>query len=230
LSIKENSTGLLGTIEPGSTKDIAINLQCSASSVQGPYALKTIGVQIKDPINNKTWNDSVSVRFYKEPIYLIVATPYRKSLNGVLIAPDGQIYRLPYSRKSTAVDYDEKWPASARPQRSYNSVRIELPAVLSGNYMLVFCGASAETESAYFVRFFKSSFPEIDSFSDLYPTDMSYWYDYVGWANIEILDNFMDVSRYEPNNTEQTATVPDSDSFFGYLHKNDFDYYKFRLE
>jgi uncharacterized repeat protein (TIGR01451 family) len=222
--VNGNDEGLLGTIEPNRTKNIDVQVKCSESSIRDYFALKTIGVQIDDQINQRTWNDSVSLRFHKkESVSMIVAVPSNGTgytydpyshnpytqLNGVLVAPNGQVYRFSINARRSASDLE------GSKSLVYEYAEIELPPVLNGNFLLVFCGADANTETPYFVRF-------VD-------TNVVRSYNYVDVEDVEALNNFMDVARYEPNNTEQTATVPDGNSFFGYLHKDDFDYYKFRL-
>jgi hypothetical protein len=214
---------LLGTIEPGGSRNIPIDMKCSKSSIPDYSALKTIGVQINDQINQRTWNDSVSLRFYREPVYMIVATPGR-TINGVLVTPDGKARRFSTDgRVASTIG-------------TYGMAIVKLPGVLSGNYMLVFCGADANTETPYFVRFITDKFNPGSIEADTYTVDPwggggtgLFYGDYLGPENHRALIDFMDVARYEPNDTEQTATAPGGDSFFGYLHKNDFDYYKFRL-
>jgi hypothetical protein len=44
-----------------------------------------------------------------------------------------------------------------------------------------------------------------------------------------MLSGSTDTARYEPNDTDQTATVITDMNIVAYVHKNDFDYYKFRL-
>jgi hypothetical protein len=183
-------TKLLGTIEPGKSKIIGIELECSSSSIQGDYSLKTIGIQIIDPINHKTWNDSVSLKFFRKRVCFYL-TAGKNVINGIIVIPDGKAVRF-----------------HSDPRDSYNRNYIYLPLLTDGNYTIVFCGASAETETAYYFGVGKS----LDYYTHV-PKD----------------ENFSDAARYEPNNTEETATALAGNEIYAYLHKNDFDYYKFRL-
>jgi len=166
----DNSSGILGTIEPGKTKEISLKLSCSSDSISGDYAFKKIGITINDPINNKTWNDSVSIRFFKE----IVKIEYSSSkVNGMVITPSNQAFRL-------------------------NS-GVDVPKLTDGDYLFIFSGATADTEGSYSINI-------------------------QGLSKDKALD--LDTARYEPNDTEETATRITS-GINAYLHKNDIDYYKF---
>jgi len=67
--------------------------------------------------------------------------------------------------------------------------------------LFVFCGATADTETVYSLKI----------------------------GNLSYQDNALgtDISRYEPNDTENTATVI-TGGIRAYLHKNDIDFYRFR--
>jgi hypothetical protein len=74
----------------------------------------------------------------------------------------------------------------------------------TSDYIVVFCGASANTETAYSVGI--NVMPD-NKFSE-----------------------FTDVAKYEPNDAESSATVINTqDRIMSYLHKNDFDYYRIKL-
>ncbi|MHC6202625.1 hypothetical protein ACYULU_05455, partial [Breznakiellaceae bacterium SP9] len=51
----------LGTIESGKTKTIPVSI--ASSLIQGEYEFKKINVTITDTVQQKTWEDSVSLRF-----------------------------------------------------------------------------------------------------------------------------------------------------------------------
>jgi len=72
------TTGILGSIGSGEEKSFDISIKCSENSIIGDYDLKSINIQINDPINYKSWNDSVFMRFYKKSVRFIFAAtgPY----------------------------------------------------------------------------------------------------------------------------------------------------------
>jgi hypothetical protein len=198
LQSTSGSSDILGTIEPGKSKEIDISLKCSSDSITGDYAYKKIYITINDPINSRTWNDSVSLRFFKE----IVPVVFDGSARGIIITPSGQTVR-PYS----SIRYDTV---------GYGAVTGAIMPKLTGEYLFVFSGATADSESSYSFRF------------------SAIRYDSQGYGHLitDIPDQDgplgTDLARYEPNNTEDTATVI-TGGIHAYLHKNDIDYYKFHF-
>jgi hypothetical protein len=73
----------------------------------------------------------------------------------------------------------------------------------SSGYLVVFSGATVETEAAYALG--------VNGFIPYSDSDFS---------------SFIDMGRYEPNDTEQTAAVVTESSMMAYLHKNDVDFYR----
>jgi len=189
LSIRYDSTyssgpfaDVLGTIEPGASKGININLKCNPSSISGDYDFKKLTITITDPIANRTWNDSVSLRFFKETKLLKT----NGSARGMVISTAHEAIR--FTRYSTG---DGNVFLGAI-----------VPKYVDSDYLFGFCGATANTEGAY----------------SLVIADLPYQDDLLG----------TDVTRYEPNDTEETAMVI-TGSIRAYLHKNDVDYYRFRF-
>ncbi|MDR1400436.1 MAG: fibronectin type III domain-containing protein, partial [Treponema sp.] len=173
------TSGILGTIEPGKTRTIQVNVSCGAIEAESEF--KKIGVKITDTAINKTWDDSVSVKFYKETVDFNIRANSGSSVSGVLIAPQG-VY--PFKNIS--------WGQPITVPRS------------TEDYLLVFSGATAETETIYS---FGIDVPAIESFA-----------------------GFMDLMNYEPNNTEETATPVTQFQIVSYVHKNDIDYYRINLD
>jgi hypothetical protein len=176
-------TGILGTIEPGRTEEIGIAVACYVGVINGDFAFKTINVQLTDPINNRTWHDSFSLKFYKKEVEFHLRP--RGNISCILVSPSG-IYKL-------GNNYWESFP------------------LISGNYTLVLSGAATDSETVYA---FLIDSPKFDSSN---------------FDSLNLFAGFTDTARYEPNNTEQTAAIITSDEIVAYLHKGDFDYYKFRL-
>jgi len=206
-----NRSGILGTIEPCRSKSIALNLGCSSGSISGDYTFKKINVTITDPISDKTWTDSVSLRFFKETFMINTLCD---SINGLVILPSKETFRFK--------KMGEYWGGYLGPfillsdgsvggsnyNRHFSAI---VPKLTSGDYLFVFCGATAETEIEYSLSFMSGSPPDFSSL-------LSFRDDPLG----------IDTGRYERNDTEETATVIKG-GIRAYLHKNDIDYYRFRF-
>jgi hypothetical protein len=175
-----------GTIEPGASITISLSLTCDP--IEEEYAYKKITIAITDEINQKTWEDSVSVKFYKVLTYFYLKTEPSATVpvNGVVINP-----------------YDNK--ASRFQKIGENLSYVTMPWSSLG-YLVVFSGATVETEAVYALGV--NRYP---SYSD---SDFS---------------NFRELGRYERNDTEQTASEVTEDSMMAYLHKNDIDYYHYHV-
>jgi uncharacterized repeat protein (TIGR02543 family) len=175
-----------GTIEPGATKTISLSLKCDA--IEKEYAYKKISITITDEIDKKTWEDSVSVKFYKVRTYFYLTTESSAAapVSGVVINP-----------------YDSKASRFKQAERSLSYVTMPWS---SGEYLVVFSGATVQTEAAYTL-----SVNRYPPYSD---SDFS---------------GFTDLGHYEENDTEQTATGITEDAIMAYLHKNDIDYYRYRV-
>jgi hypothetical protein len=175
--VSGSTNGILGAVEHGYLKKY-LPLTVSCISVQNEYEFKTIHIQITDAIHNKTWNDTVSLRFNKKPVSFNIAA--QSKVNGVILAPTGKAY--PFSGTNTKVVV----PWSSK------------------DYLVVFCGASANTETIYSLGI------------DAEPN--------------KTFSGFTDVANYEDNDTEANAYVINrQEQIMSYLHKEDFDYYRIKL-
>jgi len=133
LTIVEGSTsGMLGTIEPGKTREIPIDVQCDA--ITGEYDYKKIAIQTKDA-RGKTWEDSVSLKFNKEYVRFNVVS--EGEISGVVIVPNVKSYH--FETKST---YD------STVQKYFFTSNIQVPKYKS-DYLIVFSGATAASESKF---------------------------------------------------------------------------------
>jgi len=172
----------LGTIEPGRSKKMDIVLACK--TIHAAWENKKIGIRITDTIANKTWEDSVSIRFNKAPVHFVIRS--EREINGIIISPN-----------ATATQF------ATFPDGSGYGAIASLPWS-NQDYLVVFSGATADTESVYSLGV--NTLPETN---------------YQG---------FMELGRHEPNNTEGAATgIMTQDRITAYLHKNDIDYYKINL-
>jgi len=114
---------VLGTIEPGVTKSRTISVGCDSLAAES--ALKKIGIRITDTIGKKEWQDSVSLKFNQSPVTFNIRSN-GSSIRGVIIAPYLKAY--PFSTSS--------------------STSLTLPWS-SEDYLVIFSGATAETEAKY---------------------------------------------------------------------------------
>ncbi|MDR1232330.1 MAG: right-handed parallel beta-helix repeat-containing protein [Spirochaetaceae bacterium] len=164
------------TIEPGKTKTLSLSLMCGP--IEEVFADKKISITITDQLSKKTWEDSVSVRFYRGKIPFYVRA--EKPINGIIISPQNQTYRFSGTDTSVTVPW------------------------VPGEYLVVFSGADADMQTRYSFGVFQR--PESD------------------------FSGFTDLAKDEPeNNTEQTAPEISGTSGISNLHKNDIDYYRYRV-
>ncbi|MDR1251361.1 MAG: hypothetical protein LBK62_04250 [Treponema sp.] len=165
---------ILGTVEPEKRKGIEIKVRCLP--IHDEYEYKKIGITINDPISNRTWQDSVSLRFHKAPVNFNIRS--NNAVSGVIIAPTAQAY----------------------PFRNKTSDTLSMPWS-TGDYLVVFSGATADTEAVYSLGI------------DIMPDND--------------FNSFTDTANFESNDTEITAAPVDIQTkIMSYLHKNDIDYYK----
>jgi parallel beta-helix repeat protein len=165
--------GILGTIESGVKKSVPISVLCSA--VADDHEYKKISIRIADAAG-KTWDDSVSLRFYKETMGFNIKA--EKPVSGIIISPDTKTYSFTDVTDGVVVT----------PRRT------------AGNYLVVFSGATIETETRYSLG--------------------------IGTEAEGDFSAFFDTGRYEPNNAEDKAVSLSEQKSMAYLYKNDIDYYR----
>lgn len=120
---------ILGTIEPGKKKSIPIRVNCAAVSGESEY--KTIAVTVNDPINLKTWNDSVSLKFNRSQKTFYITS--NNVISGVVIVPSAKAYAFRTSNGYSGSSY---------------SASVTVPQY-SEDFLVVFSGATADTEAIY---------------------------------------------------------------------------------
>jgi fibronectin type 3 domain-containing protein len=173
VSVTGTLQGILGTIEPSVRKSVPIRVTCF--EVEGDYEYKKINVTIRDA-SGKTWEDSVSLRFYKETINFNIKA--QQPISGVVISPDAKTYSFTTITDGT----------------------VAAPLRKSGDYLVVFSGATIETETRYALG--------------------------IGAEADGTFSSLSDSSVYEPNNTEGTTVAISEQRIMAYLYKNDIDYYR----
>ena len=176
-------TGILGTIEPRRKRVIDLTLACDA--IQSEYEFKKIAITIDDPISGKSWDDSVSIKFNKVPVDFNVRS--NRAVSGVIIAPNARAYSFKTSYSVNSV----------------YSASLSVPWSAQ-DYLVVFSGATADTETTYSLG--------INTLPDTNFTD------------------FLDVARYADHNTEDSAAeIVMQDKIMSYLYKNAIQYFKINL-
>jgi fibronectin type 3 domain-containing protein len=165
--------GILGTIEPGVKKSVPISVRCS--TITSDHEYKKISIRIADGAG-KTWDDSVSLRFYKETMGFNIKA--EKPISGIIISPDTKTYSFTDVTDGVVVT----------PRRT------------AGNYLVVFSGATIETETRYSLGIGTEADGDFSTFTETW--------------------------RYEPNNAEDAAVSLSEQKLMAYLYKNDIDYYR----
>ena len=131
LSISGNTTGNFTSIPAGDSKKVSFDVSYGVLNTE--YVDVPINISITDSKYMRTWEDSITLRFYKGLVRLFVGSRnFDKSstarLNGFLIYPDGRSKRFTVSggyKKTILVPWSES------------------------DYMLSFSGATANNEMAY---------------------------------------------------------------------------------
>ena len=119
---------LLRTVAAGEKKNIPLRIRCDVP--ESETVIKKLNLTITDK-DGTTWNDSVSLKFYRDTVTINVISEKGRPISGVIIG-DGRTYSI-----TNRANYS-----------------IEVP-VTAESYMLVFSGAIANaarnTEAAYSV-------------------------------------------------------------------------------
>ncbi|MDR1248449.1 MAG: hypothetical protein LBK63_04010 [Treponema sp.] len=201
-----NLSGQFTTIEPGKSKSIPIEILCS--SVNGESENKKIDITIDSALDGRSWNDSVSLKFNLDYVYLNIRSDgdgeRRNAVSGIIIVPGAKAYSFT-AAQSSSKPYSDKG--------SYKTY-VLVPKYSGKDYLVVFSGASAANETYYSFR--------ISGRSDDY-------------QDAPDLSGFDDVAAGEigsaGNNSESSAYyVADPNAGFkAYLHKNDVDFYRIRF-
>jgi hypothetical protein len=131
-SKQTNTTGMLGTIEPGKTREILIKVKCDG--ITGEYDYKNIGIETRDA-RGKTWEDSVSLKFNREYVTFNVVS--EGAISGVVIVPNVKAYH--FLTRST-YDYTAG--------KYFYTSEINVPKY-SVDYLIVFSGATTASESYF---------------------------------------------------------------------------------
>jgi len=175
--------GDLQSFMPGQTRDVNVTIRCGA--ISRDFEFKNIIINTED-FYGKKWTDSVSLRVNREKTTFNIRS--NLAINGVIIVPNGKTY---YFRTSGS--------------GSLFSANITVPKYLK-DYLIVFSGASANTEPKY--SFAVDKIPAIN-FNDYSITDLN---------------------KFWPNSTEEQASmVNHNQEVMAYLVMNQANYYRVRF-
>jgi hypothetical protein len=177
------TTGDLQSFMPGQTRDVNVTIRCGA--ISGDFEFKDIIISTED-FYGKIWTDSVSLRVNRAKVSFNIRS--NLAINGVIIVPNGKAYHFKTSGSG-----------------SLFSVNVTVPKYLK-DYLIVFSGASANTEAKY-----------------------SFAVDKIPAANFNDY-GITDLNKFWPNGTEgQASTVNSSQEVMAYLIMNEANYYKVRF-
>jgi hypothetical protein len=200
-----DTSGQLRTIEPGPTNARKIPIEIACYSVEGESENKKLDITINSALDGRSWNDSVSLKFNQEYVYLNIRSDdglVSGAVSGIIIVPGAKAYSF------TAAQSNSKPYSDKGPYKTY----IRVPKYYGQDYLLVFSGASANDETFYAFS--------ISSGDD-------------GYQDAPSLSGFTDTAAGEAgrgNASEDTATPANpEEGFRAYLHKNDVDFYKVRF-
>jgi len=219
LILTSSTAGVFGTMGPGEERNLNVNIRCNPFS-GSDFVWKKIFIEINDPINKKTWNDSVSVPFkLSRPLPITYKTIYFScgGFDGhfvflTIITPDGQVFPYYTYYKGNA----EWWGSDRTNDDSY--LYIEVPN-MSGEYTLIVTNSktSYKDEGMYTI------------FTDFIrvPSSGSQGWKY-GIPNLPKPPTATDITRYKPNHTAIQAskvTLP----IIAYSLRDSMDFYKIKF-
>jgi hypothetical protein len=208
LILNSSEYGVLGTIDPGEDKYLGVSIKCNSFS-GSDLIWKKIFFEINDPINNKTWNDSVSIPFYRtKPLPVTYATINlgRDRVNGppihlTIIAPNGKIF----------TGYHSIWYET---NKIYYEAS-ELPK-MPGEYTIIVTNCGDGKEGIYAIVINDT---RINESMTSYPN----------FPQLPAPPTAADITRYKPNHTATEApkvTLP----IIAYSLRDHMDFYKIKFE
>jgi hypothetical protein len=175
------TTGDLQSFMPGQTREVNITIRCG--TISKDFEFKNITVDTVDFYGEKTWTDSVSLKINRESVTFYVRS--NLAINGVVIVPNGKTYHFRTSGGSGIYSADIAVPRYPK------------------DYLVVFSGASADTEAKY--SFAMDRVPAVN-FNDYSITALN---------------------KYWPNGTEEEASAVDyNQEVMAYLMMNEANYYR----
>jgi len=175
--------GDLQSFMPGQTREVDVTVKCG--QISEAFEFKDIGIETVD-FYGKTWTDSVSLKIHKESVTFKIRS--NLAINGIIIVPNGKAYYFKTSGSNKLFTAD-----------------VTVPKYLK-DYLIVFSGASADTEPKY-----------------------SFAVDKIPSSNFDDY-RVADLNKYWPNGTEQEAApIKYDQEVMAYLLMNEANYYKVRF-
>jgi len=180
----DNTRGTLSTIEPGKSGEIYITVRCNG--ITDEYEHLNIGIETKDR-SGKTWHDSVSLKFNEEKVNFRVFA--NKQVRGIVIVPNVKAYYFTTSYSNvTNIG-------------NIHNATVQVPKY-SDDYLIVFSGATANTESIFSLA--------VDGVPN---SDFSAIYDF--W------------DKFVTNTSEENvADIDAEETITAYLEKNEILYFR----
>jgi hypothetical protein len=176
--------GDVRSIMPGQTREVNVTIRCG--SISEDFEFKDIIIDTKD-LDEKTWTDSVSLKVNKESVTFNVQSD--EAINGVVIVPNGKAYHFRTSGEGGLYSADVTVPKYPK------------------DYLIVFSGASADTEAKYS---FAADRVPASNFNDYSITALN---------------------KYWPNGSEEQASLINHDQdVMAYLRMNQANFYKIKFE
>jgi len=176
--------GDLQSIMPGQTRAVDITVKCG--SISEDFEFKEITINTED-FYGKTWKDSVSLKVNKESVTFNIRS--NLAINGVVIVPNGKTYHFKTSYKNSGL----------------YSADIKVPKYIK-DYLIVFSGASANTEAKYSFAVDKEP---ASNFNDYGITSLN---------------------KYWPNGAEEQAYEINPDQeVMAYLMRNQANFYRVKF-
>jgi len=178
--------GDLQSFMPGQTRNVDVTIKCGQISEE--FEFKDIIIKTKDVVNGKGWTDSVSLKINKEWVTFNMRS--NLAINCVVIVPNGKAYYF-----KTSYNFG-----------GFYSAEIVVPKKHQKDYLVVFSGASADTEAKYSFALDKIPASNFDDY------------------------RITELNKYWPNGTEGQATEINYDQeVMAYLLMNEANYYKVKI-
>ena len=132
---------LLRTIAAGEKKTIPLRIRCSIP--EESTVVKKLHLTITD-MNGMSWNDSVSLKFYKETVTINVVSENNRPISGVIIG-EGRTYtitnktnysiEIPVSSESYLMVFSGAIANASRNTEAIYSIGVNTPAVVAENLL-----------------------------------------------------------------------------------------------
>jgi hypothetical protein len=201
-------SGQLTTIEPGASRKIPVEIVCFL--VGGESENKKIDIAIVSALDRRSWDDSVSLKFNHDYVYLNIRSDADidslKTVSGIIIVPGVKAYSFSVAQSSSR-PYDDKGPYKTG---------VPVPKYDGKDYLVVFSGASADSETFYSFNISGSK----DGYQDA--PDLS------GFGDVTAGEDGPDGSDDFGYSEDTAVRIDDPNAGFkAYLHTDEVEFYRF---